>query len=52
VRSFAQAEKERKKDNRKEKGPNKQRSWGATLAKGLGTMEKKVRKLNLARTSW
>jgi hypothetical protein len=35
VRSCTQAKKRKKKGNRKKKGPNEQRSWGATLAKGL-----------------
>jgi hypothetical protein len=42
VRSCTQEEKERNSAIKEKKGPNEQRSWGATFAKGLRTMEKRV----------
>jgi hypothetical protein len=42
VRSFPQEEKTRKLDDKREERPCEQRSWGASFAKGLRTMGKKV----------
>ena len=42
VRSFPQEEKTRKLDDKREERPCEQRSWGASLAKGLRTMGKKI----------